>query len=202
MKNQERIWDDLYELKLTWHYESQFDGNVKGKRVLEIGVGTGKTLRALINKDAAMIIAIDTSTRAVNECKTLENYKVKILKADVLDMPFKDGEFDVIVCNYILNNLVEKDRKKAVKEIKRVLAKSGKIYFEDFAIGDLREEKGKKIEKNTFEKENGLICHFFADEEINDLFDKIGSVSIKTKTFKPFRAMNKERKIISAVVSS
>lgn len=200
MRNQERIWDDLYELKLTWHYETNFDGNVKGKKVLEIGVGTGKTLRALIKKSPAKIVAIDTSVRAVNESKILKSLNVGILRADVLDMPFKDGEFDVVVCNYILNNLLEKDRKKAVKEIKRVLAKKGMVYFEDFGEGDLRSEKGRKLERNTFEKSNGLICHFFKPDEVKGLFKGFSKVEIKTKTFKPFRTLNETRMIISATI--
>lgn len=201
MKNQERIWDELYELKLTWHYETEFSGDVRGKKVLEIGVGTGKTLRALIKKEPAKIVAIDTSTRAVDECRVLESYKVQVLKEDVLEMPFKDKEFDVIVCNYILNNLVEKERKRAIKEIKRVLVKGGKVYFEDFALGDLREEKGKRIEKNTFEKGNGLICHFFSDDEVRDLFRGFSKTEIKTKTFKPFRLSDRKRMTLIAEIT-
>lgn len=197
--NQERIWDQLYENKLTWHYETEFEGNVKGKNVLELGVGTGKTLRALIKKDPAKIVAIDTSARAINEAGVLRSHKVQVLKADLMRMPFEDGEFEVIVCNYVLNNLLEEDRKKAVKEIKRVLSKGGTIYFEDFEVGDLREEKGKRIEKNTFEKGNGLICHFFSEDEIKKLF-KGFKATIKTKTFKPFRALNRERMIVSATI--
>ncbi len=196
---QSLIWDELYELKLTWHYETDFSGDVEGKRVLELGVGTGKTLRALIRKSPKEIIAVDFSAKAVRESKPLESYKVKVLQADITSLPFEDKEFDVIVCNYVLNNMLEKDRKKAVKEMKRLLAKNGKIYFEDFAVGDLRQEDGKKVEKNTFVKENRLICHFFDQEDIKKLF-KGFKVKIKTESFKPFRAMGKMRELIKAEI--
>ncbi len=198
MKNQERIWDELYESKLTWHYDSYFSGEIKGKRVLELGVGTGKTLRALIKKSPNEIIAVDFSDKAVNESKILESYKVKVIKADITSLPFED-KFEVIVCNYVLNNMLEKDRKLAVKEMRRLLAKNGRIYFEDFAIGDLRQEKEKRIERNTFLKENGLICHFFDEKEIRKLFRGF-DIKIKTESFKPFRTINAKRRIMKAEI--
>lgn len=198
MKNQERIWDELYESKLTWHYDAEFSGDVKGKRVLELGVGTGKTLRALIKKDPKEIIAIDFSAKAVTESKNLESYKVKVIRADATDLPFED-KFDVIVCNYVLNNMLEPERKKTVKEMKRLLAEDGKIYFEDFAVGDLRQESGKKVEKNTFVKDNKIICHFFDEADVRRLF-KGFNVKIKTESFKPFRALGKMRQIIKAEI--
>jgi ubiquinone/menaquinone biosynthesis C-methylase UbiE len=200
MEPQSEIWDKLYENKLTWHYKTEFDGDIKGKKVLELGVGTGKTIQSLIKQKPKEIVAIDNSKEAAKMMKKQFSDKVKIVEMDVRNMSFENNSFDVIFCYYVLNNMLKKDREKAVKEMRRVLAKKGKVYFEDFAKGDLRSENGKKIEKNTFEKENGLICHFFTDKEISDLFDKIGSVSMKTKTFKPFRAINKERMIIKAII--
>ena len=197
--DQSKIWDELYGSKLTWHYDTDFSGDVKGKRVLELGVGTGKTLRALIKKDPKEIIAVDFSAKAVNESKILESYNVKVIKADATKLPFED-KFDVIVCNYVLNNMLESERKKAVKEMKRLLAENGKIYFEDFAVGDLRQESGKKVEKNTFVKDNGLICHFFDEEEIKKLF-KGFKIKIKTESFKPFRALKEKRVIMGAIIA-
>src|SRR5258708_5817669 len=49
--------------------------------------------------------------------------KAIMMKVDVTNMPFKDNSFDVILCNHVLEHIVN-DR-KAMKEIHRVLKKNG-----------------------------------------------------------------------------
>jgi len=199
MKLQSSIWDKIYASMLEWHYETKIpDGiKLKGKRVLEIGVGTGKTLKALIGKRAKEIIAIDNSKEAIKRAKKI-NQKVKVMNADAKNMPFDDKSFDVIVCYYMLNNMLAEDRVEAVEEIIRVLSDKGVILFEDFAVGDLR-EKGKLIENNTIQRKDGLICHFFTKEEVENMFEGL-NIKLKTKEFKPFRVLKDKRKIISAVI--
>ena len=205
--DQEKIWDKLYSSKLKWHFEAIGEYDVKGKRVLELGVGTGKTLRKLIKGNPKSVTAIDISKEAVKIAnREIKDDKVKIIVGDVREMEFEEGEFDVIICNYVLNNLLEGDRIRAVSEIKRVLAKEGEIYFEDFAVGDFRQKgnekkEGKIVEKNTVVKENGLICHFFDEKQINGVFKGM-NIDVKTKEFKPFRGMGEKRKIVNAIISS
>jgi len=202
MVSQSKIWNKLYLSNLKWHHETQIPNVLKGKKVLEIGVGTGKTMQSLIKQNPKELIAIDNSKEAVKvSTERIKDHRIKIINADVTDMPFKDNRFDIIVCYYVLNNMLKKDRIKAVKEITRVLGDKGTILFEDFAVGDFRQEaeKLKDIEKNTIKKKNGLICHFFDKKEIKELF-KGHKITVKTKEFKPFRALNKRRKIISAII--
>jgi ubiquinone/menaquinone biosynthesis C-methylase UbiE len=201
MEPQSEIWDKLYENKLTWHYKTEFDGDIKGKKVLELGVGTGKTIQSLIKQKPKEIVAIDNSKEAAKMMKKQFSDKVKIVEMDVRNMSFENNSFDVIFCYYVLNNMLKKDREKAVKEMRRVLAKKGKVYFEDFAVEDFRQcaEKAREVEKNTIQKKNGLICHFFEEKEVKEMFNGFNT-KMKTKTFKPFRAINKERMIINAII--
>ncbi len=45
------------------------------------------------------------------------------VKLDVQDMPFKDQEFDVVICNHVLEHVP--DDRKAIREIFRVLGHGG-----------------------------------------------------------------------------
>ena len=45
------------------------------------------------------------------------------VKLDIQEMPFKDNEFDVVICNHVLEHV--EDDKKAMSEILRVLKKGG-----------------------------------------------------------------------------
>lgn len=71
------------------------------------------------------------------------------IKADICNLPFEDGSFDVILCNHVLEHIP--DDKKAMEELFRVMKKGGwgvfqipqdinrKITFEDNSITDKRE---------------------------------------------------------------
>jgi len=50
------------------------------------------------------------------------------VKADILDLPFKDNTFDVVLCNHVLEH-IEKD-KKAMQELYRVLKPGGLGIFQ------------------------------------------------------------------------
>ncbi len=50
------------------------------------------------------------------------------VKADLMDLPFGDNEFDVVFCNHVLEHVA--DDKKAMEELYRVLKKGGLGIFQ------------------------------------------------------------------------
>lgn len=50
------------------------------------------------------------------------------VKADILNLPFKDNQFDVILCNHVLEHIA--DDKKAMQELYRVLKPGGFGVFQ------------------------------------------------------------------------
>ena len=50
------------------------------------------------------------------------------VKADILDLPFKDGEFDMVFCNHVLEHI--EDDNKAMKELYRVMKSGGMGIFQ------------------------------------------------------------------------
>jgi len=182
--SQEQIWDKEYrDNKNKWKKETlSLPKLLKNKLVLELGVGNGKTLYPILRQKPKSITAIDFSEEAINISKSaFRREKITFLKADVKKLPFPDKEFDVVVCYYVLNNLKKLERKKAVKEIHRVLKNKGIVLFQDFHVGDFRQSNGKSIEKNTLLKKNGIICHFFDEKEIKELFGAFAKLKIKNK---------------------
>ncbi len=199
MEPQRNTWNRLYECGLVWKKTSKGLSNIQGRSVLELGVGNGKTLKTIIGQKPKTVVAIDISEEAIIKCKgSTKSKNVLYITKDFLKFNTKD-KFNTIVCYYFLNNFIRKDRIKVVNKIKSLLEKGGIILFEDFAVGDLR-QKGKEIEKNTMEKQNGLICHFFEKEEIKELFYSL-DVEIQEKSFSPIRKNRSiKRKIINAVI--
>jgi len=199
MSKQKDFWDNEYSLhKEKWKKETKIlMYKLKNKVVLELGVGNGKTLISLIKQKPKEIYALDFSKVAIENCKKDTRFqKVNLSVSDVKNMPYIDNFFDIIICHYILNNLLEKERIIAIKEIKRILKEKGSIYFEDFSYKDFRNNEGKEIEKNTKEKKNKIICHFFSIKELNDLFSKFRKSNFKEHYTFPLRNNKEIKRVI------
>ncbi len=73
------------------------------------------------------------------------------IKADILDLPFKDESFDIVFCNHVLEHI--EDDTKAMRELYRVMRKGGwgiiqvplknslEKTFEDFSIREPKERQ-------------------------------------------------------------
>ena len=77
------------------------------------------------------------------------NSPIADIKADICDLPFLDNSYDFILCNHVLEHIV--DDNKAIKELYRVLKKNGigifqvpidynrDTTFEDFSVTNKKE---------------------------------------------------------------
>jgi ubiquinone/menaquinone biosynthesis C-methylase UbiE len=176
-------WNEHYRRHgEAWRGITKINIDLKGKRVLELGCGTGKTLKAILQRQPAGVIAVDFSEVAVRIAEkkfskelAAGNCKLKVVRADCAKLPFENNSFNIIFCHHTLGAMQIKERGRCIAEMERVLVKGGKLLFEDFAVGDLR-EKGVEIEKNTFQKKNGIIQHFFTAGEVRGLFSRFKKV--------------------------
>ncbi|HEY5689091.1 MAG TPA: methyltransferase domain-containing protein [Yeosuana sp.] len=99
------------------------------------------------------------------------------IKADICDLPFKDNEFDVILCNHVLEHIP--DDTKAMQELYRVLKPGG---FGVFQIPqDLRRELTYEDHSITDKKERAKIFGQYDHVRIygKDYFNKLRSVGFK-----------------------
>jgi ubiquinone/menaquinone biosynthesis C-methylase UbiE len=179
-KNQRMFWNEYYRLHgSAWRKTNFFEQSFENQSVLELGCGNGKSLLGLIEKKPLRIVAVDFSEIALRIAKQKIPKGVEFFRADCVNLPFKQKEFDVVIANHVIGAILEGEREQAVSEIFRVLKETGTTLFSDFAVGDLR-EKGTIIEKNTYQKKNGIIQHFFTEPETKSLFSKFSSKKIKT----------------------
>jgi ubiquinone/menaquinone biosynthesis C-methylase UbiE len=104
--------------------------DVKEGRLLEIAAGTGIVTRAL---DRALppkvaIAATDLNQAMLDHAKTqLRSARVRWQQADALALPFEDGEFDAVVCQFGV--MFFPDKRKAFAEARRVLKPGSRFLF-------------------------------------------------------------------------
>ena len=111
--------------------------NICGKRVLDIGCGTGRTTPYLVNL-ATKYTGVDYSCEMIEFCKnTFKDIEdISFILCDVRNMSiFEDNEFDFVLFSYNgLDCICHEDRLKALSEIHRVLREKGLFVFSSHNI--------------------------------------------------------------------
>ncbi|HKY90795.1 MAG TPA: class I SAM-dependent methyltransferase [Nevskiaceae bacterium] len=124
-------------------------------RILEIAAGTGVVTRAMAAAlPETTIVATDLNQAMLDEARSVSAPKnVEWRQADAQQLPFDDGMFDAVVCQYGV--MFFPDRVKAFSEARRVL-KAGGLYL--FNVWD-------RLADNEFADviSQALATHFPAD---------------------------------------
>lgn len=101
---------------------------VEGKKILEVGVGTGKNFPYYPTK--AEITAIDFSEKMLSRAKEKaedHNVKVDLRQMDVQTLSFEDNTFDSVIATFVFCSVP--DPVKGLMEIKRVCKPGGKVLL-------------------------------------------------------------------------
>lgn len=99
-------------------------------RVLEIAAGTGVVTRALAAtlSESVSIVATDLNQAMLDQAAAVGTARpVEWRQADALTLPFSDGEFDAVVCQFGV--MFFPDKAKAFSEARRVLRPGGIFIF-------------------------------------------------------------------------
>jgi ubiquinone/menaquinone biosynthesis C-methylase UbiE len=99
-------------------------------RLLEIAAGTGVVTRALASTlpDSVSIVATDLNQAMLDHASVLGTARpVEWRQADAMQLPFPDGTFDAVVCQFGV--MFFPDRRKAFAEARRVLRQGGVFMF-------------------------------------------------------------------------
>ncbi len=86
--------------------------------ILDVGCGEGFTLQRLKDKGIAKKLeGIEYLSRAI-EIGNQIHPDLKLRQGDIYNLPYKDNEFDLVLCTEVLEHL--EDPRRALKELKRV----------------------------------------------------------------------------------
>lgn len=101
------------------------------------------------------------------------------VKADICNLPFQDNEFDVILCNHVLEHIP--DDTKAMQELYRVLKVGGYGIFQ--VPQDLNRETTFEDDSIIDKKERAIIFGQYDHVRIygKDYFNKLSSIGFKVE---------------------
>jgi sarcosine/dimethylglycine N-methyltransferase len=110
----------------------------EGDRVLDAGTGIGGTARLIATERGARVTAVDLTPEYCDVARWLNGLvgltdRIEVRTADVTDLPFDAGSFDVVVSQHVQMNVADKRRLYA--EARRVLVPGGRLALWDATAG-------------------------------------------------------------------
>jgi pseudaminic acid biosynthesis-associated methylase len=119
-------YDALYRENLgvsLANMNDQFIGGLdRGIRILEVGANIGVKLLMLQRMGFRNLLGIELQRYAVEKAKYLVN-GIDIIQGSALDIPFKDGQFDMVFTSGVLIHIAPADVSVVIDEMYRVSKK-------------------------------------------------------------------------------
>jgi|SRR5215218_2140941 len=112
-------------------------GRLAGKRVLEVGCGSGNWLEMMEEKlEGASLAGIELDPgRAASAAARFPGADIR--SGDASRLPWESGSFDIVLQSTVFSSILDPDMRRAVaSEMLRVLAPGGAILWYDFFVNN------------------------------------------------------------------
>ena len=168
-----------------------FPENKNKVNVLEVGCGPGANIWYL-HREGYHVSAIDISKTAIqqahariaDETKVYDTSSLDLRDGNFCELPWKDNNFDVVIDIFALYANKISVIENALQEIHRVLKDKGRLYTKLWGKETTGYNKGKLLEKDTFDDIsegpcfNMGITHFFDQKTVQDVFGEFFFVDV------------------------
>jgi len=122
--------EDTYSTGGRLAREVRHEGPVAGRRMMEVGAGSGRDLLELA-RDGASAVVLDYSPASLEIVRRLARdagVTVHLVRADALALPFRDDTFDVVFHQGLLEHF--RDPHPLLRENVRVARRGGRVVVD------------------------------------------------------------------------
>ena len=145
-----KIWSREYDtypnplIELEQEIVPDMVGDVAGKKLLDVGCGTGR-YADYFKRKGARVVGVDFCYPMLKRARE-KNPNLDLLQAKLIDFPISD-QFDIVLCNLVLSHI--HDLNDAVSKICESVRPGGQIIISDLRTGfGFRKNKIFRIFKN------------------------------------------------------
>jgi 2-polyprenyl-3-methyl-5-hydroxy-6-metoxy-1,4-benzoquinol methylase len=110
-------------------------GSLRGKRILDIGSGSGSSALVMMDKGAKSVQGVEPNAKFVELAKMrardegFEHDVTFLQLKDTRILPFEDGKYDIVTFSAVIEHIPPSLRHEIIKEAYRCLAPGGFIVF-------------------------------------------------------------------------
>lgn len=169
-------WAKSYDKSLFQFWMKRFYSPVlqevkleKESRFVDISCGTGELLQKIQGKGE--LYGVELSEEMLKKAR-LKLHKVKLLKADVHQLPFPDDYFDYVVTTEAFHHYY--DQQLALQEMSRIAKTGGKVIVSDINFF-------LRLIHRLFEKLEPGCVKINSKKEMRRLFERTGLRNIRQK---------------------
>ncbi len=129
-------WDSVYGLDkdpirefLVHPYLLEVSGNLRNKKILDIGCGNGNWIKKILPFGPTQVCGIEINDEFLRYLKEhIKSRKIEIFKGDIRKkFPYEDRRFDITYLIFVLNEV--DDIRAVMKEAARTLKKGGRLLL-------------------------------------------------------------------------
>ncbi|MGH2955975.1 MAG: class I SAM-dependent methyltransferase [Solirubrobacterales bacterium] len=112
-------------------------GAKPGERLLDVGSGTGSSALVAAREFGCVVAGVDYGPAAVRDAQQAAEAEglcdqVGFVVGDAESLPFREGEFDAVLCECSLSTFP--DKRRALAEMRRVLRPGGRLGLSDVVV--------------------------------------------------------------------
>jgi ubiquinone/menaquinone biosynthesis C-methylase UbiE len=170
-------FDKLHHLLRLVDFDAQ-----RGRRVLDVGCGTGVDL-VRFARAGALAVGIDAAQAAVTLARAnLEHQRLpaRLLVGDGEQLPFPDSSFDYVFAHGVLQYTA--DDRRVAGECRRVLRPGGTAFFQGYNRVSWLNALSKLM-KVDLEHVDAPVLKKYSHSEFRSLLEGFAAVTIVTERF-------------------
>ncbi len=120
--------------------KSNIEIDLKNKRCIDLGCGSGRYVIAMADLGAAESHGFDLSELAIEDAKARADRlgysnRCQFQQGTMLDLPYESESFDFVCCNGVMHHTT--DPKRALAEMARITKRDGEAYIMLYGSGEL-----------------------------------------------------------------
>lgn len=154
----------------------------KDKSLLEIGIGSGRNAKPLLEKIRPYVVGLDLSKemlRAATNKLTDYKHRVDLILGDVDQVPFVLGTFEGILCMSAMHYF--SDQEKTLGNFKQLLRRKGLLIYGDLSPHESDDEEFFESLERTISKAH---VRYHKSSEMKRLIEKSGFRVNRVRTIK------------------
>lgn len=146
-----------------------------GKKIVEIGIGTGNLAKVIREKYMSLetYIGVDQSVNMLKEAKK-KCQGVTLRLGDFLKLPLESASYDCVVTSYAFHHCNQQEKELAIAEMDRILSAGGRIVITDLMFWNQQARDAFVQQASVREKEDLEDEYFGNVVELTNTFEKYG----------------------------